>query len=88
MDHNKLWKILQEMEITDYLSCLLRKLYAGQETIVSTRQGARDWSKFGKGVCQSCILSSCLLNFYVELLLLLSRFSRVRPCATPEMAAH
>ena len=66
VDHNKLWKILREMGIPVYLSCLLRKLYAGQEAAVSTGQRTVDWFKIGKGVCQGCILSPCLSNFYPE----------------------
>ena len=56
VDHNKLWKILKEMGIPDYLTCLLRNLYEGQEAIVRTRHGT-DWFQFGKGVRQGCILS-------------------------------
>ena len=66
MDHNKLWKILQEMGIPDHLICLLRNLYAGQETIVRTGHGTADWFQIGKGVRQGCILSPCLFNFYAE----------------------
>jgi len=65
-DHNKLWKILQEMGIPDHLICLLRNLYAGQEAIVRTGHGMADWFQIGKGVCQGCILSPCLFNFYAE----------------------
>ena len=66
MDHNKLWKILQEMGIPDHLTCLLRNLYTGQEATVRTGHGTTDWFQIGKGVCQGCISSSCLFNFYVE----------------------
>ena len=45
VDHNELWKILKEMEITDHLTCLLRNLYAGQEATVGTEHGTTDWSK-------------------------------------------
>ena len=62
MDHNKLWKILKEMGIPD----LLRNLYAGQEATVRTGHETRDWFQIGKGVCQGCILSPCLFNFYAE----------------------
>ena len=64
VDHNKLWKILQEMGIPDHLTCLLRNLYAGQEATVRTRRGAKNWFQIGKGVCQGCILSPCLFNFH------------------------
>ena len=64
VDHNKLWKILQEMEIPDHLTCLLRNLYAGQEATIRTEQ--QTGSKLGKGGHQSCILSPCLFNFYAE----------------------
>ena len=66
VDHNKLWKILQEMEIPDHLTCLLRNLYTGQEATVRTGHGTTDWFQSGKGVGQSCILSSCLFNLYAE----------------------
>src|SRR5574341_1200486 len=65
VDHNKLWKILKDMGIPDYLSCLLRNLYAGQEAIVRTGHGTIDWFQIGKEVHQGCILSPCL-NFYAE----------------------
>ena len=57
VDHNKLWKILQEMGIPDYQTCLLRNLYAGQEATVRTGHGTTDWFQIGKGVRQGCILS-------------------------------
>uniref|UniRef100_A0A4W2D3Q6 RNA-directed DNA polymerase n=1 Tax=Bos indicus x Bos taurus TaxID=30522 RepID=A0A4W2D3Q6_BOBOX len=66
VDHNKLWKILKEMGISDHLTCLLRNLYAGQEEIVRTRHGITDWFQIRKGVRQGCILSPCLFNFYAE----------------------
>ena len=66
MDHNKLWKILQEMGIPDHLTCFLRNLYAGQEATVRTGHGTTDWFQIGNRVCQGCILSPCLFNFYAE----------------------
>ena len=66
MDHNKLWKILQEVGIPDHLICLLRNLYAGQEATVQTGHGTTDWFQTGKRVRQGCILSPCLFNFYAE----------------------
>ena len=66
MDHNKLWKILQEMGIPDHLTCLLRNLYADQEETVRNGHGTTEWFQIGKGVCKDCILSPCLLNFYAE----------------------
>ena len=66
VDHNKLWEILKEMGIPDHLTCLLRNLYAGQEATVRTGHGTTDWFQTGKGVCQGCILSPCLFNFYAE----------------------
>ena len=66
MDHNKLWKILKEIEILDHLTCLLRNLYAGQEATVRTEHGTIDWFQIGKRVCQGCVLSPCLFNFYAE----------------------
>ena len=62
VDHNKLWKILQKVGISDHLTCFLRKLYAGQEATVRNGDGTADWFQIGKGVCQSCILSPCLFN--------------------------
>ena len=66
VDHNELWKILQEMGIPEHLACLLRNLYAGQEATVRTEHGTTDWFKTGKGVQQGCILSPCLFNLYAE----------------------
>ena len=66
VDHNKLWKILQEMGIPDQLTCHLRNLYAGQEATVRTGHGTTDWFQIGKGVHQVCILSPCLFNLYAE----------------------
>ena len=66
VDHHKLWKILKEMGIPDHLTCLLRNLYAGLEAIVRTGHGTADWFQIGKGVCQGCVLSPWLFNFYAE----------------------
>ena len=66
MDHNKLWKILKGMEITDHLTCLPRKPYAGQEATVRTRHGTTEWFKTEKQACQGCILSPYLFNFYAK----------------------
>ena len=66
VDHNKLWKILKEMGISDHLTCLLRNLYASQEATVRTGHGTTDWFHIGKGVCQGCVLSPCLFNLYAE----------------------
>ena len=66
VDHNKVWKILKEMGITDHLTCLLRNLYAGQEATVRTGHGSTDWFQIGKGVRQGCILSPYLFNLYAE----------------------
>ena len=54
------------MEIPEYLTCLLRNLYADQEATVRTGHGTTDWLQIGKGVCQGCILSPCLFNLYAE----------------------
>ena len=64
--HNKLWKMFPEVGIPDHLTCLLRNLYAGQEAIVRTGPGTADWFQIGKGVCQSCTLSFCLLIWRVH----------------------
>ena len=66
VDHNKLWKILKEMEISDHRTCFLRNLYAGQEATVRTGHGPTDWFQIGKGVHQGCILSPCLFNLHAE----------------------
>ena len=66
VDQNKLWKILLEMGIPDHLTCPLRILYAGKEATVRTGHGRTGWFQIGKGVCQGCILSPCLFNFYAE----------------------
>ena len=66
VDHNKLWKILKEMGISDHLTCLLRNLYVGQEATVRTGHGTMGWFQIGKGVHQGCILSFHLFNLYAE----------------------
>ena len=66
MDHNKLWKILQEVGTPDHLTSLLRNLYAGQEATVRTEHGTTDWFQISKGVHQGCILSPCLFNLFAE----------------------
>ena len=66
VDNNKLWKILREMGIPDYLICLLRNLYAGQEATVGIGHRTTDCFQIGEGVCQGCILSPCLFNLYAE----------------------
>ena len=66
VDHNKLWKILEEMGIPDHLTCLLRNLHAGQEATFRTGHGTTDWFQIRKGERQGCILSPCLFNFYAE----------------------
>ena len=66
VDHNQLWNILKEMGIPDHLTCLLRNLYSGQEATVRTEHVTIHWFQIGKGVCQGCILSPCLFNFYTE----------------------
>ena len=66
VDHNKLWKILEEMGIPDHLTCLLRNLYAGQEATVRIGHVTMGWFQIGKGVPQGCILSPCLFNLYAE----------------------
>ena len=64
MEHNKLWKILQEMGIPDHLTCLLKNLFEGQEATVRTRQ--TDWFQIGKGEHQDYVLASCLFNLHAE----------------------
>ena len=57
---------MKKMGIPDHLTCLLRNLYTGQEATVRTGHGTTDWFQIGKGVCQGCILSPCLFNFFAE----------------------
>ena len=66
VDHNKLWKILKEIGIPDYLIRLLRNLYVGQQATIRTGHGTTDWFQIGKGVCQGYILSPYLFNLYAE----------------------
>ena len=66
VDHNKLWKILQEMGIPDHLTCFLRNLYAGQEATVRTGHRTTNWFQIRKAVQEGCMLSSCLFNLYAE----------------------
>ena len=66
VDHNNLWKILQELGKADNLTWLLRNLYAGHEATVRTGHGTTDWFQIGKGVRQGYILSPCLFNLYAE----------------------
>ena len=66
VDHNKLWKILQEMGLSDHLTCLLKNLYKGQEATVNTGHGTTDWFQIRKGVRQGCMWSPCLFNLYAE----------------------
>jgi len=78
VDHDK-WKILKEMGIPDYLTCLLRNLYAGQEPTVKTGHGTTDWLQIGKGACQGCILSPCLFNLlYAEYIMQNARWDEAQ----------
>ena len=78
VNHNKLWKILQEMEIPDHLTCLLRNLYAGQEATVRTGHGTTDRFQIGKGECQGCLFSPCLFNLNAEHIMQNARMDDVR----------
>ena len=78
MDHNKLWKIIQEMGIPAHFTYLLRILYADQEAKVRTGQGTMDWFKIWKGVCQGCIFSPYLFNFYAEYIILNPRLDEAQ----------
>ena len=77
VDHNKLWKILQEMGLPDHRMCLLRNLYAGQEATVRTEHGT-DWFQIGKGVHQGCILSPCLFTLYPEYIMWKARLDEAQ----------
>ena len=78
VDHNKLWKIPQEMGILDHLSWLSRNLYAGQVARVKTLHGTTDWFQIGKAVHQGCILSPCLFNLYAEHIMWNSRLDEAQ----------
>ena len=78
VDHNKLWKILQDMGIPDHLTCLLRNLYAGQEATVRTGYGTTDCFQIGKRVRQGCLLSPCLFNFYARYIMQNARLDEVQ----------
>ena len=69
MDHNKLCKILKEMRVVDYLTCLLRNLYVGQEATLRIGHETTDWFKIGERIWQGCVLSPCLSHFYAEYIL-------------------
>ena len=78
VDHNKLWKILQEIGIPDHLTCLLRNLCAGQKATVRTGHGTTDWFQIRKGVHQGCKLSPCLFNFYAEYIMRNARLDETK----------
>ena len=78
IEHCKLWKILQEMEIPDNPTCLLRNLYAGQEATVRTGHWTKDWFQIGKEVGQGYILSPCLFNLYAECIMGNARVDKVQ----------
>ena len=78
VDHNKLWKILQEMGIPDHLTYLLRNLYAGQEATVRTGHGTTDWFQISKGVHQGCILSPCLFNLFAVYIMINARLDEAQ----------
>ena len=63
VDHKKLWKILKEMRIPDFLTCFLRNLYAGQEVTVRTGLGKTNWFQIGKGVCQAVYCNPAYLTY-------------------------
>ena len=78
VNHNKLWKILQQMGRPDHLTCLLRNLYAGQEATVRTGHGTTDWFQIGKGVCHGCILSTLLFNLHAEYIIQNDRLDKAQ----------
>ena len=78
VDHNKLWKVLQEMGIPDHLTCLLRNLYASQEATVRTGHGTTDWFQIGEGIHQGFVLSPCLFNLYAEYIMQNARLDEAR----------
>ena len=78
VDHNKRWKILNELGIPDHLTCLLRNLYAGQEATVRARHKTMNWFQIGKGVRQDCISSPCLFNLYAEYIMQYARLDEAQ----------
>ena len=78
VDHEKMWKVLREMGIPDHLTCLLRNLYASQETTVRTFHGTTDWFRIEKGVQQGCLLSPCLFNLHTEHILRNARLDELQ----------
>ena len=66
VDHLKQWKILKMIRIPDHLTCLLKNLYAGEAATVRNGHGTTDCFQIGQGLCQGCIWSPCLFNFYAE----------------------
>ena len=78
VDHNKLWKILKEMGISDHLTCLLRNLYAGQEATVRTGHGTTNWFQIGKGVRQGYTSLPCLFNLYAEYIMRNARLNEAQ----------
>ena len=78
VDHNKLWKIFQEMGLPDHLTCLLRNRYAGQEATVRTRHGRTDWFQIRKGILQGCILSPFLFSLYAEYIMRYARLDETQ----------
>ena len=76
VDHNKLWSVLKETRVSDQATCLLRNLYSGKEVIELNME---QWigSKFGKGVSQGCVFSSCLFNFYAQYIILIARLEEL-----------
>ena len=78
VDHSKLWKILKKIVIPDHLTCPLRNLYAGQEATFRSGHGITDWFQIEKGAHQSCILSPCLFNLYVECIMRNARLNKAQ----------
>ena len=87
VDHNKMWKILQDMELPEHLTSLLQNLYAGQEATVRTGHGTIDWFQLGKGVCQAVYCQLWLFTLYAEFSSVQS-LSRVRLFVTQPTAGR
>ena len=69
---------MKRWDYQDYLTCLLRNLYAGQEAAVRTGHGKTDWFKIQKGICEGCILPPCLFNIYVEYIMRNARLNEAK----------
>ena len=90
VDHNKLWKIMEEMGIPDHLSCLLRNLYAGQEAIVRTGHGTTEWfqKEYINAVSCHCAYVTYMQNQFGSVAQSCLTFCDPMNCSTPGLPVH